>query len=36
MDKLEIPKFEKEKGRQEFAKGSYEAAVKHFSKVDRV
>lgn len=33
MDRLDIPQFEKDKGRECFAKGNYEEAVKHFSKV---
>lgn len=33
MDKLEIPKVEKDKGRDCFSKGNYEEATKHFAKV---
>ena len=32
MDRLDIPKHEKELGRQAFVQGKYEEASKHYSK----
>jgi len=33
MDRLDIPKYEKELGRKAFSEGNYELAAKHYSKV---
>jgi len=33
MERLEIPKYEKDLGKKAFSEGNYEDAAKHYSKV---